>query len=179
MYKQPVDDEIALCLPDRRYSPALWQIVQVDFEYLSEWLEWPRLVKSESDLDKFIESSLAKIATGSAMANIIEYKGEVAGVAGFNSIENDLKRVEIGYWLASRFQRQGIMTRVCKHLIDYAFNELLIDKVHISVAEDNAPSRQLCKRLGMYEEGRITNEERVGDRILNHVIYGLHKNAIS
>ena len=178
MYKHSVDNEIFLCLPDRKHSLALKDIVEVDFDYLSEWLEWPRTVKSEVDFNKFIESSIAKLATGSAMTNIIEYRGEVAGIAGFNSIDKDLKRVEMGYWLASRFQGKGIMTRVCNFLAEYAFRNLEIEKVQISVAENNIPSRQLCKRLGMCKEGTITNEEKVGDRILNHVIYGLYKNQL-
>lgn len=61
MYRQSVDEEIFLCLPDRKHFPALWKIAEVDFQYLSEWLEWPRTVKSEADFDKFIASSLVNI----------------------------------------------------------------------------------------------------------------------
>jgi len=63
---------------------------------------------------------------------------------------------------------------VCKHLITYAFKTLNVDKVQISVATGNKPSRAICERLGMKLEGIISNEERVGNKILDHAIYATH-----
>jgi len=50
-----------------------------------------------------------------------------------------------------------------------------MNKVEISAAVDNAASRAVCERLGIELEGVITNAEKVGDRILTHAIYGLHR----
>ena len=49
-----------------------------------------------------------------------------------------------------------------------------MEKVQIAAADGNAKSRAVCERLGMKLEGIITNRERIGDRILNHAIYGIH-----
>ena len=97
------------------------------------------------------------------------------GNCGFHSINHELKVAEIGYWIGKEFQGKGIMTRVCRYLVDYAFSKLNIDKIEISAAEKNLRSRAVCERIGMQLEGIITNREKVGDQILDHAIYGIHK----
>ena len=49
-----------------------------------------------------------------------------------------------------------------------------MEKVQIAATEGNVKSRAVCDRLGMKLEGIVTNRERIGDRILNHAIYGIH-----
>jgi ribosomal-protein-serine acetyltransferase len=82
---------------------------------------------------------------------------------------------EIGYWLSETHQGNGIITRSVSTLINLAFFELCFDKIQISVAVDNQPSRTVCERLGMKLEGIITNSENINGRILDHAIYGLSK----
>jgi ribosomal-protein-serine acetyltransferase len=50
-----------------------------------------------------------------------------------------------------------------------------MQKVQMSVAVENTRSRAVCERLGMVLEGIITNEEKIGERILDHAIYGLYR----
>lgn len=106
----------------------------------------------------------------------IEYFNEIVGVTGYNTIHKDLKKVEIGYWLSSKQQGKGIITRSCNKLIQYAFNELDIEKVQISVAAENIKSRNVCERLGFKLEGIIKNSEKLHDKIVDHAVYGLYKN---
>jgi ribosomal-protein-serine acetyltransferase len=72
-------------------------------------------------------------------------------------------------------QGHGIITRVCKKLIEIAFNELNIHKIEISAATENFASRAVCERLGMELEGIISNAENLNGRIVDHAIYGLHR----
>jgi len=48
----------------------------------------------------------------------------------------------------------------------------------LGAAEDNAASRAVCECLGLKLEGIITNNEEVGDRVLDHAIYGIRKSEI-
>ncbi|WP_432454898.1 GNAT family N-acetyltransferase [Agarivorans sp. QJM3NY_29] len=66
------------------------------------------------------------------------------------------------------------MTRVCKKLIDIAFDELQMHKVEISAATENLASRAVCERLGLKLEGVISNAENLNGRIVDHAIYALH-----
>jgi ribosomal-protein-serine acetyltransferase len=92
------------------------------------------------------------------------YEDELVGNISFNTINHDLKKVEIGYWLREQFRGKGIVTRSVSKLIDMAFRELNMQKVQISAAVDNAPSRNVCKRLGFNLEGIITCAENLNGK---------------
>ena len=175
MFKLSVDEEINLCLVNESFTSRYVEFAEENYEYLSEWLAWPGFCKTQDAFKEFVKGSLHKYADGESMNCAIEYKGEIVGNSGFNSINHDLKKVEIGYWIGKPYQGNGIVTRVCRYLIDYAFTNLEMEKVQISAAENNAPSRAVCERLGMTLEGMLTNSEKIGERILNHAIYGIHR----
>ncbi|MFX3824761.1 GNAT family N-acetyltransferase, partial [Streptococcus suis] len=59
--------------------------------------------------------------------------------------------------------------------IEMAFRELNMQKVEISAAVDNAPSRNVCKRLGFNLEGIITCAENLNGRVVDHAVYGLSR----
>jgi len=175
MFKVVVDNDITLHLVHQAFVPRYVQLVKESREYISQWMAWPLFCQTEDDFKKFVTGSLHKYADGQSMNCSIEYRGEIVGNCGFNSINHQLQVVEIGYWIGEKYQGNGIITRVCQYLIDYAFTELDMHKVQISAAEENLPSRSVCERLGMTLEGIITNKEKIGERILNHAIYGLHR----
>jgi ribosomal-protein-serine acetyltransferase len=175
MIESKVTDDIELVLVNDSFVPEYVELARKDFEYLAEWLEWPRFCTTADDFGKFVSESITGYQSGETMNCAIRYKGAIVGVAGFNKIDTKLERVEIGYWLGSAYQKKGIATLVCRHLIQYAFTKTVINKIQISVAADNLPSRTVCERLEMKLEGIISNEERIGDKVLSHAIYALHR----
>jgi len=52
-----------------------------------------------------------------------------------------------------------------------------MQKVQISVAVDNQPSRKVCERLGFSLEGVITRSENLNGRVVDHAIYGLSRKS--
>lgn len=179
MFKLSVDDEINLYLVNEAFTERYVELVaEENSEYLSEWLAWPTFCRTQDDFKAFVRGSLHKYADGTCMNCAIEYRGEIVGNSGFSTINHNLKMVEIGYWIGRQYQGNGIVTRVCRYLINYAFTQLSMEKVQIAAAEGNSPSRAVCERLGMRLEGIITNREKVGDRVLNHAIYGIHKSEM-
>ena len=175
MIELKVSDDIELALVREEFIPEFLNFVKTDFDYLSKWLEWPRVTKTASDFEQFVLESKRGYESSESMNCAILYKGAVAGVGGFNKIDVKLRRVEVGYWLGKAFQKCGIATSACAHLIKYAFSLPEIDKVQISVAVGNKASRAVCERLNMHLEGIVTNEERIGNKVLDHAIYALHK----
>lgn len=176
MFRFNIDNEISLSLIHEQFSARYVELVSECNEYLSEWLAWPRLCKTQGDFKAFIRQSLHKYADGKNITFAILYHGEIVGNISFNTIDHELKKVEIGYWIGEKHQGNGIITRSCQFLIDYAFTTLKMQKVQISAAEHNEPSRAVCERLGMKLEGVITHSEKIGGKVLSHAIYGLHRN---
>jgi len=68
---------------------------------------------------------------------------------------------------------KGIVTNACRQLVEYAFGELDLNRVQIRCAVENTRSRAIAQRLGFIEEGVLRQVERLEDRYVDLVIYGM------
>ncbi|EPJ55892.1 MAG: hypothetical protein OFPI_02370 [Osedax symbiont Rs2] len=173
MFSKKVDDQISLILTSPEHANALFSLVDGNRDYLSQWMVWPPLNQKVADATAFIKRSLQGFAEHREMACGIEYNGELVGSISFNLIDHNLRKVELGYWLAENMQGKGIISRACKVMIDYAFTRLEMQKVEIRVAEHNHPSNKVCQRLGFKLEGCLRNAENLRGMMLDYNIYGL------
>ena len=179
MFQRKIDDEVSIALIQESFAPLYCDIVTSQTDYLSQWLAWPPHCQSEQDFRLFAQRSLHDYADGKSMTCAIFYNDSLVGNCSFNTLNYDTKNCEVGYWLSKDYQGKGIITRVVQHLIQLAFNELEMEKVQLSAAVDNQASRAVAERVGMTLEGILTNQEKVGDRILDHAIYGIQNNSMS
>ncbi|EGU34297.1 GNAT family N-acetyltransferase [Vibrio scophthalmi] len=177
MFTVHIDNDIELALIEESLAAQYCALVSEQIDYLSQWLAWPAFCQSEQDFRHFIQRSLHDYAEGQSLTCAILYQGKLVGNCSLNSIDHDLSRAKIGYWLAQNHTGKGIITRSVLKLIDLAFNHYQIHKVELAAAVDNLPSRKVAERTGMKLEGIITNSEKVGDRILDHAIYAIHKSV--
>jgi ribosomal-protein-serine acetyltransferase len=175
LFSRVIDEEIKLSLVQESFATMYVELVKDNFSYLEKWLAWPPHCKSKLDFISFIRKSLHDYADGKSMVCGIWFNEKIVGNVSFNTINHELKKVEIGYWLIESVQGNGIMTRVCEKLIDIAFSELGMHKIEISAATENLASRAVCERLGMKLEGVISNAENLNGRMVEHAIYGLHR----
>lgn len=175
MFVMEVDQDIQLSLIEASFSEHYEALAKANYDYLKQWLAWPDFCQSADDFKGFAQKSLHDYADGKSLTCGIFYKGQLVGNISFNDIDHKLKKVSMGYWLSADYQGKGIITRACQHLINYAFTQLNMQKVQISAAKDNLASRAVCERLNMTLEGTITHAEKVGDRILDHAVYGLYQ----
>ena len=177
LFKHKVDSDINLVFLHESLAEILFELVDKDREYLGKWMPWVDETKSAEDIKQWIARDLVRYAEGKGITCAIEFAEQIVGVISYNRIEPALRKVVIGYWLASEYQGQGIMTRACQHLINHAFEDFQVQKVEIAAATENFPSRNVCERLGLKLEGVITNAERVNDYIYDHAVYGI-KNSM-
>lgn len=175
MFKIKISDDISIALVQESFASHYAELVSTQTEYLSQWLAWPPHCKTEQDFRIFVQRSLHDYAEGKSMTCAIVYQDNIVGNCSFNSIDHDLKKVTIGYWLSKNQQGKGIVTQVVRKLIQIAFEELGMEKVEISAAVENAASRAVCERLGCELEGIITRNENLNGRIVDHAIYGLKR----
>ena len=165
--------EIDLTLLNTLDADELFILTDQSRNYLRQWLPWLDQIKSVEDTRRFIDFSLKSYADNKSINVAIRYNEKMVGIAGFNELDWKSDIAKIGYWLADVHQGKGIMTAVAKALIDYAFYELKLNKVEIRVAEQNHKSRQIPKRLGFVEEGRIRQAEKLYDLYVDHIVYGI------
>ena len=173
MFTKAVDDGLNLILLTPQNADELYALIVKNRDHLHPWMEWPPETKSVKDTQQFIKTSLEGLAEHKEMVCGIEWQGHIAGVITFNRIHHKLKKVELGYWVGKEQQGKGLVTRCINVMIDYAFNELHMEKVEIHVATGNVPSQNICKRLGFQQEGIIRNAENLHGNIVDHLVLSL------
>ena len=175
MFTLNVAPDLQLAIVQPSFACRYLDIVTAERAYLSKWLPWATNANSEAFFLEFVRKSLQGYAEGKSMTCVIVYQHTVVGNISFNLIDQNLKKVVIGYWLSEKYQGMGIVTKAVSFLIEYAFSELSMDKVEICVAVDNTASRRVCERLNMALEGIISNAENINGEIVDHAIYGIHR----
>ncbi|MEK4512077.1 GNAT family N-acetyltransferase [Paenibacillus sp. FSL K6-2524] len=174
MLSYKINDDTQLKLLELRYAEELYKLSDKDRVYLREWLPWVDATSIEN-IKNFIQFNLKAFADNNGMSLGIFYKDKIAGCIGLHNIDWGNRKTTIGYWLGNEYQGLGIMTKACKILIDYAFNELMLNRVEIRAAEFNMKSRAIPERLKFMNEGKVRQAEWLYDHFVDHVIFGMLK----
>jgi ribosomal-protein-serine acetyltransferase len=175
MFSFNVDENIQLKLLETRYSEELFVLTDKNRSYLREWLPWVDGTKRPDNTKDFINFTLKGFADNNGFNTGIFYKGTIVGCIGLHGIDWNNKKTSIGYWLGSEYQGKGIMTKSCKAVVNYVFNDLGLNRVEIRAAILNVRSRAIPERLGFTHEGIIRSAEWLYDHFVDHVVYGMLK----
>jgi ribosomal-protein-serine acetyltransferase len=173
MFCLVVDQDIKLCLLEARHADALFALVEANRGYLREWLPWLDANTAAADTHNFVKSALEQFANNNGFQPGIFFRGQLVGVIGYHQIDWAHRSVSLGYWLAEAVQGQGIMTKACRFVVDYAFVELKLNRVEIRCATGNHKSRAIPERLGFKLEGTVRQAEWLYDHFVEHAVYGL------
>jgi len=171
MFKFDIDEHTYLMLVRNKDDEQLFMLVDSCREYLRQWLPW---VDGNVNVEKsreFIEASKKQFFSDLGFQAGIWYKDTLTGIIGFHGIDWQNRKASIGYWLHSDYQGKGIMTRACKALVDYGFEEMNLNRIEIRCAEQNFKSRAIPERLGFTREGNVRQAEWLYDHFVNHIIY--------
>ena len=131
-------------------ASALFGIINSERAYLREWLPFVDLTLQQTDTALYLQM-ITNSTTDKVF--VIVYQEAIVGLIGFKSIDRYNKKLEIGYWLSEEQQGKGIMLRCCRRLLQYAFNELYMNRVQLKVGTGNYKSRKIPEKLGFTLEG--------------------------
>lgn len=152
---------------------AIFNVIDSERDYLVEWLPFVELTNDVSFTRRFVENYLESDRLDATFC--IYFHNQFAGIIGLKETDLDNKKTEIGYWLSAKFQQQGIMTRACKALIDYAFDEMNLNRIQIKIATENLRSQGIPERLGFCREGIERDGELHNRGFVDLVVFGLLK----
>ena len=79
----------------------------------------------------------------------------------------------MGFAVAESFQGKGIMKKLCLHALEYAFNELELNRVMANYMPTNTRSGALLDSLGFKEEGFAKKYLKINGRWEDHVLTSL------
>lgn len=175
MFTLKVDDEIEIRPYILEDAEELSAIVRANCEHLQTFLQWAVPEYSTESAKEFIEQSQKASAEKKREGFGIFCSDKLIGSIGFNKFDWDGRKTEIGYWIAKDYSGKGIITRVCKTLINYAFYELKMNRVEIRCATENIRSSAIPERLGFKLEGVLRQALWRHAKLYDEAIYGLLK----
>ena len=173
MFQRDIRDGVCLKLLEERHAPAVFAAVDRNRAHLRKWLPWVDDTTSVGYTLNFIRTSLQQFANNQGFAAGIWCGDEYAGTIGAHKIDWLNRKVEIGHWLAAKFQGNGIVTDACRVLIDHAFEEWKLNRVEIHCAPANKKSCAVPERLGFQLEGVLRKAQLVGGKYLDSNVYGM------
>lgn len=100
--------------------------------------------------------------------------GALVGTVGLTDIA-PRHQAELGYWIGVPWWNRGYCTRAALALLNYAFHELGLVRVHASHLARNPASGRVMRKIGMHHEGRRRQHVLKWDRLEDLELYGILK----
>lgn len=101
-------------------------------------------------------------------------ESKIIGTIGFNSIIPEHK-AQLGYDLKSTQWKRGIITEVIDCVLNYAFNNLNINRVEAEVMPGNFASERVLEKNGFLKEGLFRDWMFWNNRHYDMYIYSILK----
>ena len=168
-----VDEEIRMKELGFEDVEAIFNTINNERKYLSEWLPFVESTLEMSYSQDFVENYLDSDRKD-LMCSIF-FKNQFVGIIGLKDTDFDNKKTEIGYWISEAFQHKGIVTKSCKVLVDFAFDELNMNRIQIKAASENLKSQRIPEQLGFKCEGIERDGELHTRGFVDLVVYSLLK----
>lgn len=173
MFTLKVDQEIELQLFQLQDSQKLFELVNNNRDHLLTWLPWVENMDSPFQYEAIIPIWLQQFAENNGFNAGILYHGDLVGSIGLHQIDWHNRQTSIGYYLAKNAEGHGIMTRSVQALLNYAFNDLGLNRVEIRCGEKNSKSRAIPERLGFFREGKIRDGELLSTGYHDLILYSM------
>jgi RimJ/RimL family protein N-acetyltransferase len=102
-------------------------------------------------------------------------KYELIGLATLNQIDQLHQRASWGMKLKSNIQSKGVGFEASLILLNYAFSNLNLEKIHGDILFENIANRKMCKKVGVVEEGVLRSHYYQNGKFRDVVIVGILK----
>jgi ribosomal-protein-alanine N-acetyltransferase len=111
---------------------------------------------------------------GTAYGFGIFVDGHFAGEINISSLaRGPFQNAYIGYWIDEAQAGNGYVPEACVVLFRYAFEELRLHRLQISIIPRNAPSRRVAEKLCLRDEGVAVRYLEIDGRWEDHVRYAI------
>ena len=123
-----------------------------------------------------LEMREQEMATHSAV-HFIGTDRDESHVIGTCSLSNIVRGVflacHLWYSCAQRYEGQGYMKKIATHAIEYAFNDLKLNRIMANYMPENERSAGLLKSLGFEREGLAKDYLHINGKWEDHVLTSL------
>jgi len=154
----------------------LRSIIDSDQENIYLGLSHPDVIKYYGISFKTFEATkdqmiwfqhLEKNGTGKWWTIYSSITGQFLGAAGFNDLNKELKKAEIGFWLLPEFWSKGYMQEAMPLICDYGFNELELKRIEGIVESENLNCKRAIEKLGFTLENSSRDSDLKNGKLIS------------
>lgn len=134
----------------------------------------PSAFGSENALKQYIASALQAKKEGTRAPFVIfdKLRRKYVGSTSYGNISTYHQRLEIGWtWITKEVQGTGLNAACKSLLLNYAFNELAMERVEFRIDERNIRSRKAVEKLGATLEGILRSHTLMQDGYRRNTCY--------
>lgn len=114
---------------------------------------------------------LAEVQKAIRFTMIERQSNEIIGSCGFNFIDFESEKAEIGYEIAKAYWGQGLAPESINALLDYGFQTLKLNRIEAKVEPENANSIKVLHKLNFTFEGTLRQYEKVNGKFIDLNMY--------
>ena len=101
----------------------------------------------------------------------VDDTGNVIAVCNLtNIVRGVFQACYMGYAVAEAYQGKGVMKALCEYVVNYAFEELQLNRVMSNYLPHNERSGNLLKSLGFEQEGYAKRYLKIHGQWLDHIL---------
>lgn len=170
-----IDDQIRIELIEEKHAQSIFQMVNENRNHLRQWLPFVDSMQTVDFAQNFVQGTMQRNKDRSEYAYVIFDNNGMVGRIGVYKIDKQNGIGEIGYWLIEDAQGKGIVTKSCKKLIDFCFNDLKLNRIEIKCGTENLKSKAIPEKLNFTKEGIIRQGELLYDKFIDLNLYSFIK----
>lgn len=170
-----IDDDLLL----RSYKPEdateLFRCINESRAHLRQHLAWVDGTTRPEHSMHFIQTAIAQAAAGEAvpLGIFLQESRQLIGGIGLQYWNKDVKRGQVGYWIAKSYEGRGLMGRSAERFLDFLFRKMGLNKIEMHIVPHNSRSLHLAERLGAKTEGILRQSIRINGELEDVVVTGI------
>ncbi len=159
---------------------SLRQFTNDDLENVFKGLSHPDVIKYYGISFKSLEETkeqmtwfadLEKNKTGIWWAICSKDNSTFYGACGFNDLDKNHKKAEIGFWLLPEYWGNGIMKTIMPIICDFAFSKLNLHRIEGFVDSENSNCKNGLAKINFNYEGTMVDCEMKNGKFISVDIY--------
>ena len=143
-------------------GPEAFAAVLESVDELAPWMPWVHPEPILEGSEEFHRSAQLKWTTREMLDFqwIDRASGALIGKGGFHTINWEVPKFEIGYWVRTSMANRGYCTEAVNALVLFAKQHLAARRLEICSDPRNAKSRRVAERCGFDLEGILRRDKR-------------------
>ncbi|RJF72905.1 N-acetyltransferase [Deinococcus cavernae] len=153
---------LLLRAPRPEDAPAQVEAISASLPALRRWMAWAQESQTLADAQENLTRAAEAYAKRENLRLLIWNADgtELIGSSGYHSLEWDIPKGEIGYWIATAHTGQGYAQEVTQFLTEYALNTLGWRRIEIRCDALNERSARIPRQVGYTLDACLKNDER-------------------